>query len=224
MRDLLSEDNLVKSAGLSAVLTLMSVGRLVQSGKSLVFYVPITFLVLIFVSGAVTAWGRCAGMPGIITERQTFRRGIGVAVVLSLIFNVIFIFWLNTIMREALLNAENSVAAELLLPATMGGRLALLLWAASFQVMFLQAAPMSLFARLSGARNVAIGLCLAFRAFIAYLQIDVIGINEHIPLVVISMLLISLTECMVFAKYGLAPTIFLAAGINLHIFFIPTFE
>ena len=65
MRILLSESNLFKSAGLSAILTVMSVGRLVQAGRPLGMYIPMTFVAMMLASGPVTAWGRHAGMPGI---------------------------------------------------------------------------------------------------------------------------------------------------------------
>jgi len=79
MRDYLSESNLFKAAGLAALLTVMSLGRLVQAGVPLGLYVPATFVVMTLVSGAVTAWGRHAGMPGIVTGRRTLLRGLAVA-------------------------------------------------------------------------------------------------------------------------------------------------
>jgi len=104
-------------------------------------------------------------------------------------------------------------------PSTASARISLVLWSAGFQVMVLQAAPMSIFGRLSGRRSAAVGLCLALRAYVASRQIAEAGITDCIPLFVVSALASTAAGCVVFARFGLAPTMLLAGGMDLHVFF-----
>jgi len=102
-------------------------------------------------------------------------------------------------------------------PATVGGCLALILWSAGFQTIFLQAAPMSFFARLTRNRSVAFGLCLALRVFIAYRQVVFAGLTDGIGLFVVSAVGAAAAGCILFVRYGLAPAVFLAAILDLHV-------
>lgn len=218
MRDYLTDSNLVRSAGLSAVLTLMSAGRLLQGDLPFIEYVILTFLVMILISGAVWAWGRSAGMPGIVTDRQTLVTGVAIAVVVSLVMLPIRICWLDRLAHRLLQGAGNQAFVELSYPSSWSGRLALVLWSAGFQVMFLQAAPMSLFTRVTGRPVVAAGLCIALRAYVVYRQMAEAGIMEGAWLFMVPATAGVAVGCFLFARYGLVPAMLFAGGTDLHVF------
>lgn len=215
MRDFFSESNLVKASGLAAVVTVMSVGRLIEGGRPPGLFIPATFLLLVFICGAVTAWGTRAGMAGIVTDRSTFLRGAAAAGILSLVALPVHVLWLDPLLRGAL--AAKPQFLELSYPTTPRGCMASLLWSAGFQVMFLQAAPMSLFARLTNRRSVAMAMCIALRAYIATRQVGLIGIADHGALFVLCAVAATAAGCAVFARFGLGPTMLLAAGLDAHI-------
>ena len=218
MRDYFAESNLPRAAALAAILTLMSVGRLVEGGKPLALFIPTTFAAMVFVSAAVTAWGRRAGMAGIATARRTFLRGATVAVALSLIALPIYAFWLDPVLRRGVLGATRSGMPELTYPSSLSGCISLLLWSAGFQVMFLQAAPMALFARLTGRASVSVVLCMAFRTYVTYRQVADAGMTEGLLPLAIAAVLTTGFGYIVFARFGLAPSMLLAAGLDLHVF------
>lgn len=217
MRNFLSESNLRKAVPLAVILTLMTVGRLVQGGRPLGVYLPMTFLVLLFMAGAVTAWGQRAGMAGIVTDRRTFALGATIAAGLSLMALPLSLFWLDPILKPALQAATQPSTFILTYPPTVGGCLALLLWSAGFQTLFLQAAPMSLFARLTNRRAVAVGLCVALRIYVTHLQAAGAGMTTGVGLLVASAAVATSAGCLVFARFGLVPAMLLAAGLDGHV-------
>ena len=219
MRAYLTESNLVKAAGLAVMVTLMSVPRLVQTGRPLGLFVVMTFLVMTLVCGAVTAWSRCAGLAGAVTARRTLMRGAAAAAAVGLGSLPIQVFWLDPLLRHALAGGANHSMAALSYPATVGGCLALILWSAGFQTIFFQAAPMSFFARLTGSRLVALGLCLALRVYVAYRQVVYSGMTDCLGLFVVSAAGTAAVGCVLFARYGLAPAMLLAAALDLHVLF-----
>lgn len=219
MRAYLSESNLVKAAGLAAIVTLMSVPRLIQSGRPLGLYVPVTFMAMALVGGTITAWGRCGGMAGIAAERRMFPRGVAVAAVLAALALPVQVFWLDPLLRHALAAALDPSARALSYPATAGGCVAVMLWSAGFETVFLQAAPMSFFSRLTGRTRVALALCLALRVYVAYRQVVFSGMTDGTAALILSAAATTAAGCMLFARFGLAPGMLLAAGLDLHLFF-----
>ncbi len=221
MRVFASESNLIKASVLAAVVTVISVGRLVEGGKSLGLFVPAIFLLMTFIAGAVTAWGQKADMAGIVTSRQVLIRGIVIAALISAVALPAHIFWLDPVLRNALAGAKNPSLLELSFPPTNTGRISLVLWMAGFQVMFLVAAPMSLFARLTNRQSVSFALCIALRAYLTSRQVALHGVGENGALLVLVSVCENAAQCFVFARNGLAPAMLLAAGLQAHVFFPP---
>ena len=217
MRDYLSISNLGKAAGLAALMTLMSVGRLVQGQKSLAFYIPVTFCAMMFIAGAVAAWGRRAGMAGIVTDRRTLCSGVALALLLALLALPVYVWGLDAILRNALRSATSRTLLNLSYPATVGGCLALMLWSAGFQTMFFVAAPMSLFARLTNRQSVALGLTLAVRFYVMHRQMTEAGVSAAVPLFYGLALATTLAGGLLFARYGLAPAMLFAAALDLRL-------
>jgi len=219
MRTFLSEENLKKAAVMAVVVTVMSVGRLVQAGVPMAFFLTATFFSMMLVCGVVAAWSATAGMPGMVADRQTLWRGLAIAAALMVVMIPVRLFWLNPILHGALLNAQSSELARLSYPETTAGRVSLLLWSAGFQFLCMQAAPMSIAARLTGRRSVAVGICVAFRAYVVYRQILAGGITDGVTLFVALALIGATVQCMMFATFGLIPAMVLAGGMDLHLFF-----
>jgi hypothetical protein len=218
MRSYLALVNLYQAAGLSAVVTLMAVGRIAQGQMPLGAYIPLTFGSMLFVAGAVTAWGAKAGMPGVVTDGRTLRRGLAVAAGLSLLALPFYLFGVDPYLRELLSEPRYRHLLDLTLPGTIGGRLSLILWSAGFQMMFLVAAPMSLFARLTQRRWAAILLCLVLRSYVLYRQMAHADMTDGAALFYTASLLSTAAGCAVFARFGLVPAMLLAAGFDVHVF------
>ena len=218
MREFLSYRNLLKASALAAVITVMSTGRLIQGRMPLLIFIPLTFGLLTFICGAVTAWGNCAGMPGIVTDRKTLLRGTAVALLVSLVVLPVRLFWLDEVVQQALLSARDSSYYELSYPSTISGILSLILWSAGFQLLFAQAAPMSLCARLTNSRAIAIALCVALQTYILHEQVIAAGLSGSVTLFVAAALIQGTIACLIFSTYGLIPTVLLAIGTDLHLF------
>jgi hypothetical protein len=219
MRKFISTTNMKQAVGFAAVITAMSVDQILRAGVMPRLQIPAAFLAMIFVCGSVTAWGTSAGMPGIVTDRKTLVQGTLVSICLSLIALPIQIYWMDPIIYKALLASAKPSIATLLFPATVGGQIAMLLWSAGFQTMFMQSGAMSFFARLVNSQSIALALCLGLRTYVVNHQLAgavVVGVE---PVLLLSPLLATGAGCLVFARFGLAPTILLSIGLNLHLFF-----
>ena len=219
MRKFISTANLKQAVGWAVVITTMSVGRILQAGAMPGLQIPAAFLAMIFVCGAVTAWGTSAGMPGIMTDRKTLVQGTLVTICLTLIALPIQLFWIAPFTYKSLLASAKPSLAALMFPATVGSQIALLLWSVGFQTMFLQSGPMSFFARLVYRQSIALALCLVFRVYVAHHQLAGASLAWMEPVLFLSPLLATGAGCLVFARFGLAPTILLALGLNLHLLF-----
>ena len=221
MRTYLAIGNLSRAAGLSALLTLMALGRVAHGQMPLAAYIPLTFLAMLFVGGAVTAWGSCAGMQGVTTDRHTLLRGAAIAAALSLLAVPVYLFGVDPGVRELFSEPRYAAMLELTLPSTLGGRVSLMLWSASFQTVVLVAAPMSVFARISNRRWLALVLCICLRAYVVSRQLAYAGIAEGAPLFFAAALLSTAAACYLFARFGLVPAMLLSAGLDLHVFLLP---
>lgn len=217
MREFASETNLLRAAGLAALVTTLSLGRLVDTGRPLHLFAPALFLLLLFLCGAVTAWGKRADMAGIATDRATLLRGAAVAAAIALVALPVRMLWIDPVLRAALAATGDGRLLALHYPSTASGRTALLLWSAGFQSMFLVAAPMSLFARLTNRRGASLALCLACRAFLAAKQAGLASLAAEGTPFMLAAVASNAAACLVFAWYGLLPAMLLAAGLELHV-------
>lgn len=218
MRRFLSERNLIDAVMLSALVTALSIGRFVHLGTSLPVYIPLTMLCMTFVGGAVSAWGRCAGMPGIVTDKRTLGLGSALAALVALIALPVSVVWTDPRLRAALAKATDPSFLERCFPSILGGKLSLVLWSAGFETLFFIAAPASLVARLTNRRDVAVGVCVLLRAFVVHRQLCAGAIGEPTWLFFTAAMVPAAVGSILFARFGLVPAMVFAACMDAHVF------
>ena len=222
MRNYFSMSNLGRAALLSAAVTMLSAGRLVHGSLLLRVTLPqafvACFIAMTLVCAAVTAWGQKAGMPGIFTDRRTFLRGTAIALLLALAAQPIFRYVVDPQCYDILAASGNEAALEMNYPSTFAGQVSLLCWMAGFQMLFSCAAPMSLFARLTGRRDLAMALCMALVTYLVHLKVADQGLQDQILLFAMPSLFGCGCACFLFSRFGLAPAVILAAAMNLRLF------
>ena len=209
--------NLLPAAAMSAVVTVLSIGRLLAGDWPLFTGIAMLFMSMTLICAAVTAWGRRAGMAGVWTDARTLRWGLLAALTLGLALWPVFILMLDPRTRDALGSAANGDALRLAFPPALGGRMALILWASGFQTLFLQAAPMSLAGRLTGNRFASLGLCLFFRLYVAHRQVSEAGLVDHMALFMAPAAVVGLIGCLLFARFGLLPAMFFSAVLDARL-------
>lgn len=79
---------------------------------------------------------------------------------------------------------------------------------------------MSVATRLTRRRSIAVGICVAFRAYVVYRQIIHGGITDSVTLFAVLALAGATVQCLMFAAFGLIPAMVLAGGMDLHLFFM----
>ena len=225
MRDYCTLPNLSRAALLASVITLLSSGRIIHGSLLLRITLPqalvFCFCAMTLVCAAVTAWGRTAGMPGIFTDRRTFLRGAVLALLMALAMQPFFRYLLDPLFSGILDELGNDAALEMAYPTTLAGQLALLCWMAGFQTLFVCAAPMSLIARLTGRRDLALVFCLLLGIYLVHLKATDLGIQEHLLLFAIPTLVGCGMACFLFSRFGLAPAMILSGAMTLRLFLPP---
>ena len=225
MRDYCTLPNLSRAARLSAGITLLAAGRILYGSVllrvTLLQALAACFIAMTLVCAAVTAWGRRAGMPGVITDRRTFLRGTGLALLMALAALPLFRYVLDPQVGAILDASGNDAALEMTYPTTLFGQAALLCWMAGFQTLFVCAAPMSLFARLTGRRDLAVVLCLLLAVWLVHLKAVDLGLQESLLPFTFSSLCGCGCACFLFARFGLAPAMILSGALSLRLFLPP---
>jgi hypothetical protein len=156
-------------------------------------------------------------MNGLFPDRQSTLSGMGAAAVLAVLITPVHVLLLNPLVREALSGSGNTLL-ELQYPATFFGCFALLLWSASFEMMFFSAGAMSFLCRLTGHQWVALALCVAFRVWVASQQLQAVGLFATATPFLATAGLSTACCCFLFAQGGLLPAMAFGAAITLHHF------
>lgn len=225
MRNYFTTPNLCRGALLSAIVTLMSIGRIVQGNMLLRVTMPEALVACFFsmtlVCATVTAWGKMGGMPGVITDRRTFLRGSALALLFSLAALPVYRYALDPLFCRILEVSGDAAALEMNYPSTRSGQLAMLCWMAGFQTLFVCAAPMSLLTRLTNRRDLAIVLSMALGVFLVHVKVSRAGLDEFFPLFVVPGMIGCGCACFLFSRFGLAPAMIMAGGMTLRLFLPP---
>ena len=216
MRDYVSLQNLRRSALLSAVVTVMTVPRLVQAGLPMDIYVPATILSMLLVCGAPAAWSHKGGLRGLFPAGRVWR-GVGIAFLLSLLALPYF-YYAAPVMRELLRSTGNVKLFELNYPESTADRLALVLWSGGFQTMFFCAAPMALFCRLLRRVWPAVILTVLMRVLVMGYRFSFVGVTHDILPALCASAVAAAVYSVLYAKAGLPATMVFAGGLNAHLF------
>lgn len=195
----------------------MAVPRLLQGGEPAWLYVGLAFLCMTFVAGAATAWGTTAGMVGLFPCRRRLVAGLIAGAVAGLVLIPVFVLWLDPWHKEALLRLDDTARLGLQFPDTPWQKVAIVLWAAGFQVLFFEAASMSFFCRLTGRLLIALSLAVAFRIFVSHLQMADLPVDSAMPFYLVYGLT-SVTGCVLFARAGLPAASVFAASLAIRHF------
>jgi len=198
-------------------ITVMAVPRLVQGEAPAWLYVAAAFLCLTFVAGAATAWGTAAGMVGLFPCRRRLVAGLIAGGVAGVVLLPVFVLWLDPLLKEALLRLGDAARVGLQFPDRLWQKVAIVLWAAGFQVLFFEAATMSFFCRLTGRWLIALSLAVAFRIFVVNLQMADVPVNSTMPFHLVYGLT-SVTGCVLFARGGLPAASLFAAVLAIRHF------
>jgi len=183
----------------------------------LVLYVPAALTSMTLVSGAATAWSHHAGMCGLFPERKRMWIGVAIAVTLSALLLPVY-EWASPHFERAMQGASRPDLIRVQYPSTVGGCLALMLWAAGFETMFFRAATVSLLARLSQRQWVAISLTVLLCVGIMRLRLNAAGITDMRPAFYAAAAGANLVGALLFARTGLPATMVFFAGLQLHLF------
>lgn len=210
MRDLLSESNLRKALGLSALATAASVPRILHGGLNPWFYVPAAFVSLTLIAGMASAWDRRAGLAGLWPDPRR-RWGGAVVAALAGLALVPVALKLDPAVRAAFAGGSNPTTLALQYPGSAAGVLALILWSAGFELLFFVAAPAAFFGRLLNRKWIAIAGPVVLRVVVAHHQLVNGNITGAVPLILTATGVFSGIACLLFAQFGLvAPAVFVA--------------
>ena len=216
MRDYVTLKNCRNAAALSAVVSAMAVPRILLGGVSPGILIPAAFLTMMFVAGAATAWSRKAGMEGLLRDPRRTLTACGAAALAAFALIPLQHIVLEPIFREALAASGDDRWMDLQFPGTMHGWLALVLWSAGFQTLFLDVGPVCLFARLTNRRSAAVALTVAVHVLVVLRQMAVYGVESSLLLLLGSAAVESAMSCVLFVKGGLLPTMIFSAGLQVH--------
>lgn len=219
MRDYLTTRNLGHALMLASVITAMSIPRIMAGGMPVGLYAVTAMLAMTLICGSATAWGSKARMHGLFPSSKRMLIGAGIAVLLVAMLTPIYHIFIHPILRAALEQTGDARMIDLRYPSTNAGRISLILWTGSFELMFFSVAGMSFFARLTGRQSLAIVMVVLFRLTVSYYQLQVGHITESIPVFLLCSALSSATTCLLFAQAGLPATMIFAMGHNIHLFF-----
>jgi hypothetical protein len=218
MRDYLTISNLSKAMALGGCVTLMSLPRLVQGGEPRWLYVSTAIFCLVLLAGAATAWGRCGGMLGLFPRGRRRLIGLSTGLAAGLLIVPLYTMWLDPWLSEALRHAGDADRLQLEFPDAPWKKVAIVLWAAGFQVLFFNAAAMSFLCRLTNNVPVALILAIVFRLFVSHLQFEDVPIDGTLAFALTHALVCAI-GCILFARTGLMPVALFAAVLASRHFF-----
>jgi hypothetical protein len=195
----------------------MTIPRLLAWGVPLAFYIPATFLSMTLVSGAATAWSTSAGMCGLFPAPRRQLAGMAIAAALAILVLPIFMLYIDPVIVPAIAAKGGQEMLMKRYPVTLSGQIALLLWSAGFETMFLQAAAMSLLSRITGRQWMAVTAAVTLRILLYSHQLDELHILSENPHLLFIAGLMTTASCILFARFGLPAAMVLSAGTCLHV-------
>ena len=200
--------------------TLCSLPRMHQAGVPLLLYLFSSWILMSIVGAAVCAWGAIDGMRRLCPSRESRPAVLlSVAVLAGLLGAAITAIWIDPLLNEVLRHSEQPLAFQLRFPDSWQGRLALVLWAASFQALFLYAGPMAFFTRLFGRRQAGIVACVLLRLIVTARQMDHVGVAGLLPVLALTGGLHAAFGGWIYSRGGLLTVALFLAVLQLHLWF-----
>lgn len=210
VRDCLRLPSLIHGALFALAATVLAIPRL-QEGRlddHLVALLPLTFVLMFPVGVAAVAWQRKAGMAGLLPAREKGARGLVWALVLG-VACMLGAVWLDAGYLAILKEKGDPVLLRLQYPDTVYGAWALLLWGAGFHTLFFVAGGLAFFARLTNVLWISIVMTVAVRAVVSILRVRDAGMEQLLPDVLLSSVVLMTIKCLLLVRYGLpAPIVF----------------
>ncbi len=219
MRDYLSISNLRKSLVLGSAVTAAATPRILQGSDNAEILIPSAMLLMTLVAGAVLAWGARGGMVGAFPDRRVMLAGLAGALLVGLVAGMLRMIWSDQALRDVLVSPDLVARFELSFPGTVAEKLALVLWAAGFQVLFFQAGVMAFASRLTGRWEYALVLAGFFRIWVMHLQMDQAGVPPVLSAYIMSTAT-TLIGATLFARSGLPAAMVFAAAIELRLLWL----
>lgn len=217
MRTYFSEKNLIQASLLGAVVTLMSVPRILAGSLNPAFYVAAAFLSMTLVCGAVTAWGRNLGMGGVWPGRDGLRHNLAFAGLAGLALALVHVFLLDPVFSQAIEKTGDSTFMELHYPGTWGNCLALVLWTTGFETVFFYAATPSFVVRVARRIWPAYVFAATLRLMVTLHQMGTAGIDEAGHLFAAGSIVTSFVTVLLFVRGGLPAAMLFTAVLNLRL-------
>lgn len=215
MKEFAREENLKRALLFGALLTLLSIPRLVEVDLALPppGLILFTFGVMTFASGAAMAWQHHGGMAGLFPGKRRTALGTGWAVIAGLVLLSAFFFIDPLLPRELAANAAYQ-RWGIVYPENEAEVISRILWSAGFQTMFFTAAAMAVFCRVT--RNVWVSLLIVLcgRMLITAYRLTALELQAIIPPFLLITALFAIVSCLLFARYGLIPAAACAATIE----------
>ncbi len=218
MRKYLSVKNLEQALILASVCTVMSIPRMSMGKMPLQWCIPSAVCCLTLVAGAATAWGKYAGLPGIFPTSRRSLVGVLAAILLGLVFVPVRMMMDPTV-KEIFARDLTPEAMSLIYPTTLTGCVALVLWAASFGVLFFQAGTISFLARLTGRRSIAVAGSVALRLYVMHMKMASREV-ESLPFMLAGTTIVGLVTAMLYIKGGLPAAMAFAATVDSRHFLL----
>ena len=215
MREYLSESNLVKAVGLGSIMAVMAAPRILASGMHARLLLPAAMMAMTLTCGAATAWGKSAGMVGVFPKKRRLFLGIGLGLLAAALLMPVKLMYLAPMLKGALIR-ESSARLAMQFPSTAWGCMGAILWVAGFETIFLCAAPMSFWARISNRIWVAIILTCGLKLMVGALTLS--DLDLPIAPMLIGAVTVSCVSSFLFARWGLPATMAFTGGLNAHLF------
>jgi len=219
MRDYLSASNLCKAAALGAFVTLMSIPRIMYWGVEPTVLISGAFLGMTLISGAATAWSTRGGMHGLFPAKPRMIIGMGTGLLLALLITPAFVLLVDPVLVESMKSTGKTEILNLRYPTTLSGRIALVLWAASFETMFFRAGTISFLSRVTGHKSVAVLGAVCLRTLVSVMQLSDLNLARgEASLVLIVGGVASFFSSVLFVETGLPASMTFSAVLCLHVF------
>jgi hypothetical protein len=216
MRKYLSIENLKNATVLGVAVGLMAIPRILEGSDRLALVRVLAVIPsMTIIAGAVTAWGKTAGMCGALPDRGTVRAGIWIALAAGLLVAP-FLFWQDAGIAAMSDTPSSPFERNLPLPATLTGCLALILWSAGFETLFFRAGAMSFFARVTNRQWTGVIGAILISLAVRSAKLGSVDTDGMMALRIVGMTVVTTVGCVLYARSGLVAAMVFAAVLDMR--------